>query len=169
MANEVRGEELGTLKGKVVSGGKPVTTGRVEVPLGKSKVHAFPDAKGEFSLKLAPGTFDVTASDIGRLEVKQSVTLAAGKTESLTLDMGAASRVDFAIQDDQGRSTPCKAMFEGLDGTPNPDLGPVMRAMGARISITARRASSACNCLRGSIASASCAGANTQVWKKLLV
>ena len=132
IANEVRGQELGTLKGKVVSGGKPVTTGRVEVPLGKSKVHAFPDAKGEFSLKLAPGAFDITASDIGRPDAKQSITLAKDQTLNTTIEMAAASRVDFTITDDQGRSPPCKAMFEGVDGTPNPDLGPVMRAHGCK-------------------------------------
>lgn len=132
IANEVRGSELGTLNGKVMSGGKPVTTGRVEVPLGKSKVTAFPDEKGEFRVKLAPGTFDITATDIGRPEVKQSITLAKDQTLNVTIEMEAASRVDFTITDDQGRSTPCKAMFEGLEGTPNPDLGPVMRARGCK-------------------------------------
>lgn len=132
IAMEQRGDTVATLKGKVVSNGKPVTAGQVEVPLGKSKVYAFLDAKGEFTLKLAPGILDITATDIGRVAVKQSVTLEAGKTASLTIEMGAASRVDFTLQDDQGRSAPCKAMFEGIEGTPNPDLGPVMRARGCK-------------------------------------
>jgi len=46
--------------------------------------------------------------------------------------MAPAARIRFAIKDDQGRSTPCKAMFEGLGDTKNPDLGPVMRAHGCK-------------------------------------
>lgn len=132
IAKQVRGDDLATLNVKILSGGKPVTTGRVEVPLGKSKVTAFPDAKGEFSLKMAPGTFDISATDIGRPEVKQSITLAKDETVNITIEMAAASRVDFAITDNMRRSTPCKAMFEGIEGTPNPDLGPVMRAHGCK-------------------------------------
>lgn len=127
-----KGEKVGILTGKVMSGNEPVIHGTVAVPLGDTTVNIHPDAKGEFSVKLAPGTFDVTASEIGRLDVKQSVTVVEGKTTSISIGMAAASHIRFAIKDDQGRSTPCKAMIEGVDGTPSPDLGPVMRAHGCK-------------------------------------
>lgn len=127
-----RGDKLGTLIGSIMSGGEPFTSGTIELPLGKSHVLARPDAKGAFSVKLAIGKFDITAADIGRENVKQSVTVDEGQVTKIAIEMAPAARIHFAIKDDQGRSTPCKAMFEGLGDTKNPDLGPVMRAHGCK-------------------------------------
>jgi len=127
-----RGDKVGTLTGTLMSGGKPVIHGVVEIPLGDSHVVIRPDAAGRFSVKLAAGAFDVTARDMGRMEVKQQVNVDAGKTTELAIAMAPASRIRFAVKDDQGRSPPCKAMFEGIDGTPAPNLGPVMRAHGCK-------------------------------------
>ena len=127
-----RGDKTGTLSGKLMSGGQPVVHGTVAVPLGDKTVNIRPDAEGRFSVKVAPGTFEIVAADMGREEVKQQVTVLEGKATNVTVEMAPASRIRFAIQDDQGRSTPCKAMFEGIDGTPSPDLGPVMRAHGCK-------------------------------------
>ncbi len=128
----VRGDKVGTLSGTLMSGGRPVVHGIVEVPLGDSHVAIRPDADGKFSVKLAPGAFEVTAKDVGRVEVKQQVKVEAGRTAEVAIEMAPASRIRFAVKDDRGRSTPCKAMFEGIDGTPSPDLGPVMRAHGCK-------------------------------------
>ncbi len=127
-----KGEKLGVLSGKLLSGGKPVVRGVVAIPLGDKSVDIRPDETGAFQVKVAPGTFELVASDLGRAELRQSVTITAGETTTVALEMAEAARVRFAIKDDQGRDTPCKAMFEGLDGTPAPDLGPVMRAHGCR-------------------------------------
>ena len=64
--------------------------------------------------------------------MKQSVTITEGKETKVAINLEPASRIKFAIKDDQGRSTPCKAMFEGMGETKNPDLGPVMRAHGCK-------------------------------------
>ncbi len=125
-----RGEQTGTLAGTLMSGGQPVIHGIIQVPLGDATVPVRPDAEGKFSVKVAAGSFDVTAKDMGRVDVTQKITVETGKTTPLALEMAPASRIRFAVKDDQGRSTPCKAMFEGIDGTPSPNLGPVMRAHG---------------------------------------
>lgn len=129
---QVRGWKSGTLTGTVLSDGKPVTTATISLPLGDKQIPAYPDANGKFSVQLAPGTFELAASDIGRDAVKQQITVTEGQTTQVEVNMGAASTVTFAIKDDLNRSTPCKVLFEGIDGTPNPDLGPVMRAHGCK-------------------------------------
>lgn len=132
IALHVREAGTGTIAGKLVSGGKPVTSGGVIIPFGEDKVIAYPDAEGRFTVKVKPGTLELTTKDLGREPVSKSVTVTEGKTTEVTFELAPAASVRFAIKDDQGRSTPCKVMFEGIEGTPSPDLGPPMRAHGCK-------------------------------------
>jgi len=113
--------------------GKPVTTAKVEFDLGGKKVAAYPDANGQFELRLPGGDYDVTASDIGRESVTAKVSIDPRKKIAFTsadFKLGASSAIEFDIKDDAGRSIPCKAQFVGVNGTKNPDLGPKLRAHG---------------------------------------
>jgi hypothetical protein len=102
------------------------------IPLGKISLPVYPDAKGAFKVMLRPGAFKVSAEDRGRVSVPYDITIRSGETTQLAAKMGDAAHVAFDIKDEQGRSLPCKVMFQGINGTPNPDLGPQMRAHGCK-------------------------------------
>jgi len=130
---EAKGEAVGTLSGTLLDGeGKPVSSGALMVPMAKASIPIFPDATGKFSVKVRPGTLGLTAEDMGRKSVNYEVKVGAGETASLNAAMSSASRIVFDIKSEGGESLPCKAMFEGIDGTAQPDLGPVMRAHGCK-------------------------------------
>jgi hypothetical protein len=114
--------------GKIVDeNGKPVTTAKLVVKIGNSKVTAYPDAEGKLELLLPGKKREATASDMGRVDVPISIN-----GDAFTVTMAAASRIHFDIKDVQGRSPPCKVMFAGGPGSPSPDLGPIMRAHGCK-------------------------------------
>lgn len=121
------GSVVGTFKdGK----GAPVSTSRVGFTISGKKILAYPDAGGNFKLSLPPGSYEVEVNDIGREIVKQSLSVKAGEETKLTATLSDATAIAFDIRDEAGKSIPCKAQFNGVDGTPSPQLGPQNRAHG---------------------------------------
>ncbi len=121
-------EETKTITGSIVDeNGKPVTSAKLIVKIGNSKVTAYPDAEGKIALQLPGKKREATAMDMGRPDAP-----VAFENDTFKVTMAAASRIRFDIKDDQGRSAPCKVMFTGGPGSPDPDLGPVMRAHGCK-------------------------------------
>lgn len=122
---------VGTLSGTVKdSAGKPVTTGRVEVVVDGKAIPAYPDAKGAYKVMLRPGEYEVSAVDLGRQTVTAKVHIEGKAIAAFDPVMSPASAFVFDVQDESGKSIPCKAQFLGVNGTKNPDLGPVNRAHG---------------------------------------
>lgn len=132
-AAEKRGDKLGKVTGTISDkDGQPVGTGRLLVKLGNSEVWAYPDSSGKVDLLLPAGELEAAAQDIGRENAAVALSVKEGGTTTFQSVMTPAAKVVFKITDEQGRSLPCKAMFEGVNGTPQPDLGPVMRAHGCK-------------------------------------
>ena len=123
----------GIAKGRLVdASGAGVTTASVMVPFGKTKLACYPDADGNFSLKLPAGTTELTVSDLGRPEAKLSVTVQAGaETAVPPVKLADASAIRFEISDESGAPIPCKAHFAPLDAqAPKLNFGPKWRAHG---------------------------------------
>ena len=121
----------GTLSGRISdSKGAAIGTAKIELNLAGKKLVAYPDATGNFSIKLPPGEMAVEVRDIGREPKTIPLTIVADKTTTLNTELGNATAVEFDIRDAAGKSTPCKAQFIGINGTPSPDLGPNNRAHG---------------------------------------
>ena len=130
-AQQEQKSKFGTLQGTLLDeAGKPVTSGAVMIPFGKTSLPAYPDAKGVFEVMLKPGKLTLTAEDMGRSSVPYEIEMIAGKTTKLEARLSAASRIRFDITDASGKSTPCKAMFKPLTEGVKLDLGPKMRAHG---------------------------------------
>lgn len=130
-AQQEQKSKFGTLQGTLLDeAGKPVTSGAVMIPFGKTSLPAYPDAKGVFEVMLKPGKLTVLAEDLGRSSVPYEFEMIAGKTTKLEARLSAASRIRFDITDASGKSTPCKAMFKPLTEGVKLDLGPKMRAHG---------------------------------------
>ncbi len=110
--------------------GVVVTTARLEIPWGTNRVPAYPDAVGEGEVGMAPGEHEVVVTDMGRIPVRRTVTVRAGETTVSEMVLGSCGRLAFDVHDPTRRSLPCKVQFIGIDGTPSPDLGPVLRAHG---------------------------------------
>lgn len=122
---------VGTLRGTVTeAGGRPVTTARITVPWGGSRVPAYPDDDGRFEFFLPPGDYALEVADLGRPMVTRSVSVAAGSVSELNAVLEPAAAIAFDIRNAAGASTPCKAQFIGIHGTPSPNLGPRLRAHG---------------------------------------
>ena len=110
--------------------GEPVPSARVEITGAGDTLAAYPDAGGTFRLQLPPGSYRVSATDMGRSEISESLELEVGDTRSLSLEMDRASVIAFDVRDGSGEGIPCKVQFIGIDGTASPDLGPATRAHG---------------------------------------
>lgn len=128
-----RGKKTGTLLGTLLGAdGKPAVTACLTLMDASGPLKAYPDAKGEIKLELPAGEYRALIEDGGVLPVEQVVTLGAGKTVALVKKLEPASRIRFAVTDESGRSIPCKAQFLAQEGTPEVNLGPVMRAHGCK-------------------------------------
>ena len=111
--------------------GSPVTTAAVQVHYDKERtLPAYPDKNGLIDIAMPFGKHKITVRDHGRLSQTFETTAIAGETDEATLDLGTVSQVSFNITDEAGTSTPCKAQFIGIAGTPLPNLGPNNRAHG---------------------------------------
>jgi hypothetical protein len=86
-------------------------------------VPAYPTANGDLSIPFLTNEAQVSVAAPGRSRVAEVINGA-------TVTMSAPAIVRFAITGGSGESIPCKAIFQGLNGTPNPDLGPKIRAHG---------------------------------------
>lgn len=121
----------GLVRGTVKdAAGQPVITAKILVTWGESKVPAYPDAEGRFEFLLPPGEHSLEVTDIGRPSVTQQVTVKPDGAEELVVMLEAASAIAFDIRNEAGASSPCKAQFIGINGTPSPNLGPKLRAHG---------------------------------------
>ncbi|HOJ61671.1 MAG TPA: CehA/McbA family metallohydrolase [bacterium] len=121
------GMVTGTLKDDQ---GQPIPSGKVIIPMGEQTLTAYPDDEGNLSFNLPPGEYELTAEDLGRSPVKSTLKVEAGQSSSFTLTMGPASAFAFDIRGEDGRALPCKVQILGINGTPNPNLGPANRAHG---------------------------------------
>lgn len=116
---------------KDAASGAPVASAKVLVGAKtEGAPPAYPNAKGELSLKLPAGPYELVAADIGRERLAEALEIAAGATVERSLAFAPLSSVAFDIVDDLGRSAPCKAQFNPLGDTAKPDLGPTDRARG---------------------------------------
>lgn len=109
----------------------PVTDGRVMIGEElKNALPAYPNEKGQIELMLPAGNYSLTAEDIGRPSMPEKVEVAAKSVASKAFAFGPEAGIEFDIQDELGRSVPCKAQFNAMGDTPAPDLGPTDRARG---------------------------------------
>ncbi len=122
----------------VERGGGPVEGAWVEIQSedGRPFARFAADARGVVSGVLPAGEdFKALALARGRGAIGDPAPLKPGG-ERLTLEVTQAGRLTFAIVDGEGAALPGKVILEGLDGTPDPDLGPAhhARAGGNRLS-----------------------------------
>ena len=123
----------GQLRGRIRdTEGRPIASAQLLIPWGERPVPAYPDADGHFSLRLPPGDYALEVADLGRDSWKTNVTVTADGTVELDSVLGPASQIRFNVRDESGRSLPCKAQFIGVDNTPQPNLGPDLRAHGCK-------------------------------------
>jgi hypothetical protein len=133
LAAQMRGDKVFPVTGKMVDeAGKPVSRGRLFAKMGRAEMWAYPDADGLLSLLLPAKSINVIAQDIGRTDLPLTLDVKEGVGATFEAKLSLAGGVDFSITDDRGRSVPCKAMFEGIKGTAQPELGPIMRAHGCK-------------------------------------
>lgn len=140
LAQLLRGEPMGALHGIAVDReGKPIDDGRVECwPLGGDlsplykPVLTFTDPQGHFRAWLPPGRWRVQVRSLGRSDGDQEVSIQKGRTGSIYQVLSPQTRFLLEVRDTEGRPLPCKVQFIGLEGTPDPDFGPIERADGAR-------------------------------------
>lgn len=127
-----KGDPVGQIDGLLTDDqDKGLANGSISVKIGDSSALAYPDSNGRFQLRLPPGEYQLTATDIGRNEVKTSVTVQTGKSVQTAFGLAAASAIKFNITDESGKSLPCKVHFAPLDpDAPKLNLGPKHRAHG---------------------------------------
>ena len=115
-------DRLGEKTGKVLiefreTGGKPVSTGRLDLSVRGQVVPAYPDDKGRMKLHLPQGKVSAKFIDHGRAGFTRDFTVEA-KDSKLTLEVEPPSSIAFDVRKPDGSSSPCKAQFIGVDGTP---------------------------------------------------
>ncbi|MFO1485985.1 MAG: CehA/McbA family metallohydrolase [Verrucomicrobiaceae bacterium] len=128
----VKGVKVGTVTGRIVGAdGKGIATASILVPDGNKTLTAYPDADGNYTLKLPLGPVELQITDLGRSDAKVSLTVAEGTTQAPKVTMQNAAGIRFAISDDTGKAIPCKAHFAPLEkDAPKLNLGPKHRAHG---------------------------------------
>lgn len=128
----VRGEKLSTVAGSVIDGqGQAVASATILVRNGKNEVPGYTDANGRYTFLVRPGAAEWRITDLGRTDLAIQIPAMEGEIAIPPAALGAVSRVKFDITDAEGRSIPCKVLFEGINGTPQPNLGPKERAHGS--------------------------------------
>lgn len=128
---EAKGEKTGTIEATLLDeAGKPLVSGALMIPFGKTELPAYPDANGKATVKVAPGKKSVSVVDMGRSSFAAEISVGEGATVPVNTKLAAASRIRFDITDASGKSIPCKAMFKSLTEGVKLDLGPKMRAHG---------------------------------------
>ncbi len=128
-----RGEALVPVSGRLVDDkGRGVATATVHVPEGKERLAAYPDAQGNFILRLKPNTaMETEVTDLGRSPTKLVFKVAREDTTLSDIKLAASSCVRFEVTDEVGKPIPCKAHFQPIDaGAPPLNLGPKWRAHG---------------------------------------
>ncbi len=111
---------------------KPVTTASVDFQLKDSTIRGYPDENGKLELLLPEGSWKLSIKDIGREGEELSLEIKDGQSVEKSISMDVQSGVRFSVKQEDGSTTPCKVQFIGLEGTPNPKLGPGDRAHGCK-------------------------------------
>ena len=111
---------------------KPATTASVDFQLKDSTVRGYPDENGKLELLLPEGSWKLSVKDIGREGEELSLEIKDGQSVEKSISMNDQSGIRFSVKKEDGSTTPCKVQFIGLEGTPNPKLGPGDRAHGCK-------------------------------------
>ncbi len=96
-------------------------------PISRARV----DADGLLSLHLPPGRVELVAIAPG-LPASEPVTVEEGAEDDPVLTLPPAGRLRFSVRGGKGRPLPARLVLSGVHPTPDPDLGPVTHARGAR-------------------------------------
>ena len=112
---------------------EPVDDAKVEIFQGNTKLgFARTDSSGNLNYLLPSGDYRAKVLATGRDEVEKSFALRAdGQSDSANetkISMTSVGLVKANITDDLGNPIACKASFDGIEGTPNPNFGPDSRA-----------------------------------------
>ena len=121
----------GEVSGQVTDvDGKPVASGELNVEIGAEWLPAYPGPDGRVAFRLPPGQYRAMFADIGRDNVQRQISVEAGQAASADMRATRAPLVRVEIRDEQGRPSPGRVQFLGIDGTPTPNFGPDIRANG---------------------------------------
>ena len=121
------GEVEGIIKD---TAGKPAIHGALAVSVADEWVLQYPDSQGRIAFRLPVGDYDVQFRDIGREVVERTVAVQRRKATDLDLEVLPASTVNIAIRDADGKPSPGKVQFIGVDGTETPNFGTDYRVHG---------------------------------------
>ena len=121
------GEVTGTVGD---SEGTPAVHGALRIVIDGEPVNQYPDSDGRFSFRLPVGSYEAQFDDIGRDESRQNIEVRRNGTTRLEWEVPKASLVRVSIRDEDGRPSPGKVQFIGVDGTPTPNFGTDYRAHG---------------------------------------
>ena len=128
IGKRVRRQPLGTATVRVSEeGGGPVRNADIEIFSGSSSQgYGRTDSKGKILLELPSGNYRSRVSSLGRgsREVSFSVPSETRTATMVQVVLPKAARVLARIRDQEGGPVPSKVEFHGIDGTPNPELGP---------------------------------------------
>lgn len=137
----LRGEATGRIEGSVTAGQastpSPVKDATVEIlnPEGALVGLANVDAEGRYAIDLVPGRYAVVARAPGRAAARPEdpgpFSLAAKERISRSMRLPPPAVIAWRIEGDDGRAPALKVTIVGVDGTPDPNLGPVFQASGA--------------------------------------
>ncbi len=111
---------------------EPVSTASVDLRLKDATIRGYPDEDGNLDLRLPVGLWKISVRDIGREGKEFSLEIKDGQAVAKSMSMGGRSGIRFSVKKEDGSTTPCKVQFIGLEGTPNPKLGPGDRAHGCK-------------------------------------
>ncbi len=133
VVQSMRGEKTGTLQIKVAdSDGQPVSSARVMLEHGNSKIPGYPDANGMMILQMPGGKHRFAITDLGRPACIVEAEVKVDEKSEVAVKLDSATRLDFVITGVNGRAIPCKAQILATGETQPVDLGPAMRAHGCR-------------------------------------
>ena len=126
-----------------LAGAAGEVSGSVKDPDGEAAVRAsllvtvkgetlpgYPDAGGAFKWRLPAGDYELSMEDIGREPLEQSFSVSRGGAATLDISASKASAVRIEIRDEQGRLSPAKVQFIGIEGTATPNFGTHYRVHG---------------------------------------
>jgi hypothetical protein len=99
-------------------------------PAGQIVIEADVPKDGRFELPLPAAAYRVELLAPGGSDIEQ-VTIAAGRESPLAFIVPEAARIAYRVMDEQGRPIAARVVLTGIEGTQNPELGPVHLASGA--------------------------------------
>lgn len=123
------GAEARLFQGQVVDPeGRPVAGAVMHfaVPQTDKPLVAYTDQQGKYRLHMPDAAYRAVVKEIGRDDT--AIDIKSG--EDQVLRVGPRAGVRVTVTDAENRPLPCKVQFVGIEGTPNPDLGPIIRAHG---------------------------------------